>query len=222
MRACPNPACPYRRRFGRPAEYEAQAAACSDCGAALVDADELARESAGNPPAEVHLLDEQLRRQRQDLQPLGAPSGEPIELRFAPGGRLLPVLLAFGGVMLLVHALLSHHLEPTTIASFLAGLATLGYGASRLRRTFRAHRQLEPHERGFVYRSGTRQAAVPFAAMSRLRVQHYEVRDRRSLVGYQVELTFEQQGKLFVVGSFARARDEAFERWARQAAEAAS
>src|SRR5688572_3374004 len=34
---CPNPDCPYARKHHRPAEYRAGIAACTDCGAALVD-----------------------------------------------------------------------------------------------------------------------------------------------------------------------------------------
>jgi hypothetical protein len=37
VRHCPNPDCPFARGRGRPAEYRADAARCSDCGAELSD-----------------------------------------------------------------------------------------------------------------------------------------------------------------------------------------
>jgi preprotein translocase subunit SecY len=54
MKHCPNPACPHFRAVGSPAEYVADLAACTDCGAALEDGpvpEESPREEAGTPPA---------------------------------------------------------------------------------------------------------------------------------------------------------------------------
>jgi preprotein translocase subunit SecY len=40
---CPNPACPFRKRFGESAEYNQDAVTCSDCGTALVADDSLGK-----------------------------------------------------------------------------------------------------------------------------------------------------------------------------------
>jgi preprotein translocase subunit SecY len=40
---CPNPECPFRKRFGESAEYNQGAVTCSDCGTALVADDPLGR-----------------------------------------------------------------------------------------------------------------------------------------------------------------------------------
>ncbi len=64
MKLCPNPECRYRKRHGSAAEYRDQAATCSDCGAALVDA------PAAPPPA---------------IAGAGAAPAEPRAARSGPG-----------------------------------------------------------------------------------------------------------------------------------------
>lgn len=210
---CPNPACPYRRKFGHPAEYQSHAKVCSDCGSTLVQPTAVGAQESGT----VRKLDELAGHQATGVQ-LGQPSQSAIPLHAPPGGWIVPGLFVAGGTMIFVHAILHYQQARWAPVSLAVGLAFVLYGAARLARLDRTRRWVEPFDEGFVYRTGNRSASLRFEELRELRVQQQVVRERRMRLGYHIELTFEYQGKHWVVGSFARELGEAFEKWARQVA----
>jgi hypothetical protein len=209
LRVCPNPACPFRRKFQRPAEYEIEIETCSDCDTRLVSA------TSSEITSEAAMLLDTLAVDPPPQQDLGSQQGDPIHLTSVPGG-LAPALVALiGGGMILGHAIATHGVAHAPAASIALGAASLGFGLWRLWTRDRTKRRIERFERGFVYHVDGRRVIVAFEQITEPRVIHQVLRSRRVSVGWMIELSFRFQGKWWVVSSFAHARGEAFETWAQ-------
>ncbi|MBI5535873.1 MAG: hypothetical protein HY898_24350 [Deltaproteobacteria bacterium] len=207
-RLCPNPACPFRRTFHRPAEYQAGIEACSDCQTPLVSAG-----SAELTDEEAKPLDGLASRQPAKLE-LGSSQGEPIQLPNVPDSPMLPLVGLVGGAAILGHAFYTAGASRPPAVNLVIGAALIGIGLWRLLSRDRTKRVVRPLEHGFIYQVGDRQVSVPLDQLSELRVMRQTLRARRAPIGFMIELSFRFQDKWWVISSFAQTRGEAFEVWA--------
>lgn len=204
-RVCPNPACPFRRKFHRPAEYQPEVEVCSDCDTRLVTAEVTNEEAA---PLET------LAVEHPSEQDLGSPKGDPPTLANVPEGLALPVVALISGAMILGHAFATHSAGQVPAVAVAMGAVLLGFGSWKLWTRDRCKRRIEPYDRGFVFHVDRRRVIVPLEQIAEPRVIHRVLRARRAPIGLSIELSFRFQEKWWVLSSFARARGEAFERWA--------
>ncbi len=213
LKVCPNPACPFRRRFGRAAEYQPGIHLCSDCGAELV----AARDEAGSeaePEPIVASLDVLATLEKAGGE-VGSALGGPIELRKVPGGLTVPIAAMVAGVLLLVRAIGWMHTPEQLALPVGLGAVLVFIGIWRLQARDRHRRSVQPHENGFVYKVDDRLVAVSFDRIAQLRLHARVLRARRVSIGLLIEMSFQTEGVTYVVASFARERGEPFEKWAR-------
>jgi hypothetical protein len=213
VRFCPNPACPFRRKFGRPADYRVDVAACSDCGTALQDAEASGEAPRQGWPEVAICLDSALETEPSEVD-LGARVGESIELRNMPAGTSIPVASMVAGAALGGYALYQHGAVQAQLLRIVTGAALLVYGLLKLRACDRRKRRIERWQGGFIYHVDDRRVVVPFAQIKEPAVQHQVLRTRWISTGFRIELIFSFQGRCRVVACFAKGRGEAFEQWA--------
>jgi preprotein translocase subunit SecY len=108
---CPNPECPFLKKFRRPAEYREGFSTCSDCGGAL---------SSGSAPEAMAM-------------PAAAVAATPVEVAAAlPSSKALPgelpLRVAVSLLVLLITALCQRVMLPGLDPSMLADLEAVGSG----------------------------------------------------------------------------------------------
>lgn len=125
MRYCPSTQCPYRLRSRRPVEYEAHVTTCADCGAALVDDLQVAREGVA-----PEVPSDEPRGYREPALLATVAADEERRARAARADVITGVFFLALSVLLMFATIQ----RTSTGTSFLFALLPLGYGLVRLLR----------------------------------------------------------------------------------------
>lgn len=197
---CPNPACPYRARHGKPAEYKPGVELCADCGAGLeagkgcFDADDLC---AAEP------LDVLCGRPLQDEEALGPAEGKTLRLVRAPGAVSIPVVQLLVGLALLGGGFWVVHGRNFWGSGLLvAGFVFFFLAVNSLKHRDRRERLIQPHRSGFTYRIGRQGVSVALADIELASLEQRPVRIRGVTVGVYHDLVLSCAEKVYTLSSF--------------------
>jgi len=215
---CPNPACPYRARHSRPAEYRAGTELCADCGAALAAGQGSFRREDLNRSEPLDVL---CGRPLQAEDALGPARGRPLVLRRAPGDVSVPVIQLLGSLALLVYGFWLVHGH----RFWGAGLLVVGFvffflAFNRLKHRDRRERTIQPHQDGFTYRIGAQGVSVRHGDIELASLEQRRVRIRGMTIGAYHDLVLACAEKVYTLSSFeptaaGPAETDPFVLWAR-------
>ncbi|MBW1809094.1 MAG: hypothetical protein JRJ87_12940 [Deltaproteobacteria bacterium] len=200
VRHCPNPDCPYRAKHGRPAEYRAGIATCSDCGAELADgkgsfdADDL---RSAKP------LEDICNSSSTNVKDLGKADGELIVLLNAPGAISLPVIQLVAGLGVLVisfYYINQRHFVAVIPALIGFGLFFIGF--NRIKHSDRRARRVRLYQRGFAYHIGEKIIAVLFTDIEMVSLSDRQLRHRGVPIGVFHDLLLACRGQVYTLTSF--------------------
>lgn len=197
---CPNPACPYRARHGKPAEYKPGIELCADCGAELAagkgcfDNDDL----CSSEP-----LDVLCGRPLEDEDTLGPATGKPIPLVRAPGAVSIPVIQLVAGLAMLGVGFWNVHGH----RFWGVGLLVLGFvffflAVNSLKHRDRRERLIQPHRSGFIYRIGDQGVSVALTDIELASLEQRPVRVRGFTIGVYHDLVLACAEKVYTLSSF--------------------
>ncbi len=197
---CPNPACPYRAKHAKPAEYKAGIELCADCGAELAagkgcfDKDDL----CSSEP-----LDVLCGRPLEDEDALGPAVGKSIPLVRAPGAVSIPVIQLIAGlVMLGVGFWNVHGHRFWGVGLLVVGFVFFFLAVNSLKDRDRRERSIQPHRSGFTYRIGAQGVSVTLADIELASLQQRSVRVRGVSVGVYHDLVLKCAEKVYTLSSF--------------------